>query len=360
MNICFLINNISNIAGSEKATVNIANEMIKTGHNVYIISICGTGVPGFQLDKKIKVYTIFNKINDINAKTKYIFILRKINKLYRQININISIDVFSSLSLFTIPIKYILSPKLNLKIFTWEHFNFDANVGMNKIARKFTCKYSDEIIVLTQSDVDSYKKNIKNIKANLDYIYNALSCESKTVSNLSGKNIVAVGRLEKQKGFDLLLKAWKFVEENSDWNLLIVGGGREYNNLLEQAEAAKIKHCIFTGETTDVKKYYLMSSIYVCSSRFEGLPFTLIEAQNYGLPIVSFDCKTGPSDIIKHGVDGVLVEPENIEELANQLLLLINNPDKIRKYGANAKINSKRFNIKEVSAKWIMKINNYI
>lgn len=347
MKICFLINNISRPGGSERVTSIIASEMVKKGHDVHIFSICGENKCFYDIDKRVTLFTQFlNK--EVDNKKMYFLVLFKLLKYYKENNIQISIDIFSSLSLYSIPIKLIKG----IKVVTWEHFNFYVNTGMNKIARKLACKFSDYIITLTEEDRQNYYTNIKKIRANIKCIYNPSSYSNSEISKLGNKIVLTVGRLTYQKGYDMLLRAWKIIEDKSDWKLIIAGDGEEKSNLIRLKNQLKIESIEFIGAVSDIDKYYKNASIYVSSSRYEGLPMTMIEAQKFGLPIVAFDCKTGPAEIIKHEVDGLLVKCNEIESLANNILNLINSPQERRELGKNASKNSERFNINLIINEW--------
>ena len=185
-----------------------------------------------------------------------------------------------------------------------------------------------------------------------DYIYNPSPYQIVDSTDLSNKRVISVGRLTHQKGYDMLLKAWQKVEEKSDWELILLGDGDEKESLINLANKLKLKNVKFLGVKKDVPEYYKKSSIYVSSSRFEGLPMCMIEAQSFGLPIVAFDCKTGPSEIINNNKDGFLIKNENIEELAEKLLLLINDRDKLEKFSLEARKSAKRFTLEEIIKNW--------
>ena len=150
----------------------------------------------------------------------------------------------------------------------------------------------------------------------------------------------------------MLLDAWEIVEKSCDFKLIIVGDGEEKESLKKKASDLNLKNVEFLGVTNDVQKFYKKSSIYVSSSRFEGLPMCMIEAQSFGLPIVSFKCKTGPSEIIEDTISGYLVENGDYKMLAEKLLLLINDRELLKKMSFEARNQSYRFNINSIINKW--------
>lgn len=353
MRVCFFIYNISNPGGSERVTTIIANELKNRGYDISILSICGKD-SFYKLNDDIPINIIYKNKFDINSKTKFFSILNKAYKYHKDNKTDLIIDVFASRSLISIPIKSLL----NIKNISWEHFNYSVKVGLNPIARKVACLFSNKIITLTNEDIQLYKKDNKYIKSEMDYIYNPSPFLNNEVSILKEKNVITVGRLTYQKGYDTLLDAWKIVESKSDWKLTLVGDGEERENLIEKAKLLNLKNINFLGVTDDVSEVYKMSSIFVSSSRFEGLPMCMIEAQSFGLPIVSFNCLTGPSEIIEDNASGYLVENGNYYELAEKILDLINNKEKRFKFGQKAKEDSKRFTMDSIIAKWEIIINN--
>lgn len=347
MKICFFIYNISNAGGSERVTTIIANELKKRGYDISILSICGTK-PFYEINDNISVEIMYKDKNNVNSKRKYFQILKRAYKFHKTNKTDIIIDVFASRSLITIPLKL----GLKVKNISWEHFNYNAKIGLNPMGRKLACRYSNKIITLTNEDTLLYKKDNKNMKADINYIYNPNPYEGSVVSNLKNRNIITVGRLNYQKGYDRLLEAWRLIQEKSDYRLLIIGDGEEKEELKEKANELKLKNLEFVGITDKVEEYYKNASFYVSSSRFEGLPMCMIEAQSFGLPIVSFNCETGPSEIVKDNVSGYLVENGDYQMLSEKILQLINNKKIIENMSIEAKKESSRFNIDSIIDKW--------
>jgi glycosyltransferase involved in cell wall biosynthesis len=168
------------------------------------------------------------------------------------------------------------------------------------------------------------------------------------------KRVIAVGRYSFEKGIDLLIKAWKIVEDLiPDWRLDIFGDGDQsvYKELTEQLNIEH-KRCVLHGRTTNVQKEYVNSSIFVCSSRFEGFGLAIVEAMACGLPVVSFDCPWGPRSIIKDNEDGLLVEDGNPQQLALALKSLMDDGTIRKRMASAALVNVRRFQLQEIAEKW--------
>src|SRR5690606_10968225 len=132
---------------------------------------------------------------------------------------------------------------------------------------------------------------------------------------------IAAGRFRGQKGFDMVIPAWaKAVEKHPDWHLRIFGSGErraQLRNLIEKHHM--YNHSVLLGVTDQLDEELAKASMYVLSSRFEGLPMVMLEAMSHGLPVVSFDCPTGPADVLTDGKEGLLVPPEDVDGLARAM-----------------------------------------
>ena len=168
------------------------------------------------------------------------------------------------------------------------------------------------------------------------------------------KRIIAVGRLQAQKGFDLLIQSWQLIAaRHPDWQLVVYGHGGDLQKLQQQLEKAGLTSSMtFAGTTDNIYKEYQDSAFYVMSSRYEGWGLVLVEAMSCGLPCVSFDCPYGPSDIIRDGEDGFLVENGNIQQLAEKMELLINNKELRERLGVRARLNAARFTSDNIMPQW--------
>ena len=156
-------------------------------------------------------------------------------------------------------------------------------------------------------------------------IYNALPYElPSAVTTPRKKQFIAMGRLVRQKGFDMLIESFARISANiPEWSLAIIGEGEERAALQKQIEHHHLTAKIFlSGSTPHPLPLLQAASIYVFSSRFEGFGNALIEAMAAGLPVISFDCPYGPSEIVRDGDNGILLPPENIESLSQAMLTL--------------------------------------
>ena len=197
-----------------------------------------------------------------------------------------------------------------------------------------------------------YEKNEKDIKK-IVRIYNPITTDNREWDIQRDKTVLAVGRLENQKGFDLLLDGWKNIEDKySDWKLRIAGVGSKEAQLKQQMSDLQLKNVQFAGYIDDINEEFRKASVFVCSSRFEGFGMVILEAQANELPVVSFDCPYGPSELIKDGYTGILVENGDVPALSAGIEKLINDKDLRSRLAIEAKKWSESFNVTGICDRW--------
>ena len=168
------------------------------------------------------------------------------------------------------------------------------------------------------------------------------------------KILLGVGRLVAQKGFDWLLDAFApLASKHPDWDLVILGEGPLRSMIEDTVKTMGLGDRVFLpGSVNNVGAWYERADLYVMSSRFEGFGNTLAEALAYGLPVISFDCDTGPRDIVRHEKDGLLVAPGDVNGLALALDRLMGDAGLRARLSGNATEARDRFSIRRVTGMW--------
>ena len=212
----------------------------------------------------------------------------------------------------------------------------------------------DAVVVLTEQDRAEYRRALKAAAPRLECIPNGLPPPRLPPAELDARVIIAVGRLLPQKGFDLLLDAFHAVaRRHPDWQLWIFGDGPQRRELAAQLARLDLTgRAHLKGFADRLDQHLGAGSMFVLSSRFEGLPMAMLEAMAAGLPVVAFDCPTGPAEVISHGRSGLLVPPLDVRALADAICELIESPTRRRAMGAAAREESRRYRIGAVAQRW--------
>lgn len=168
------------------------------------------------------------------------------------------------------------------------------------------------------------------------------------------RTIVSVGRLSPEKGLDLLIRAFaKLQPEHLGWSLLIIGEGGQRQALESLAVRLGVRHAVqLPGRVQNLESVLAKAALFVLSSRYEGFPNALLEAMSCGAPVIATDCPSGPRQIIRHGVDGLLVPPEDVDALADAMRELIRSPGERARLATRAVEVRERFAVERVMGMW--------
>ncbi len=171
---------------------------------------------------------------------------------------------------------------------------------------------------------------------------------------IRGKSILAIGRLNDHlKGFDRLIEVFSLIH-NKDWKLVFAGSGLDDSGLLNIVNDLGLEGRVeFLGKVKDIDSLMSLTSIFAIPSRSEGFPNALLEAMAAGLPCISFNFIAGPSDIIDHNVNGIIIEDGDIKGFAIALDYLIENEDVRINLGQEALKSSQRYGVDSITNKYL-------
>ncbi|MEH6305835.1 glycosyltransferase family 4 protein [Olivibacter sp. CPCC 100613] len=355
----------------ERVLTNKANYLLKRGFDITIITTDQQQrQPYFELDPRVDVIDLGIDYQDNNGSNLYHKLysypgkLRLHRKRLENILMNLRPDI--TISLFDHDAGFLWKIKDGSKKLLEVHFSRFKRIQYGKkgiwglinsyrsrLDRRYAKKY-DRFIVLTEEDRQYWGK-----LHNIAVIPNANTFGSERQAALDQKTVIAVGRYDQQKQFDQLIEAWAMLAADfPEWKLRIFGQGELANylqNCITQHGLAQVVQ--LCRPVKEIEQEYLNSSIVALTSRYEGLPMALLEAQACGLPMVSYACKCGPRDIIAQGHNGFLVKKDDPKAFADSLKLLMRNDSLRQQMGYNAKLFSHRFTEDTVMQKWINLFN---
>ncbi len=341
MRVLFVISSLTS-GGAERVLTRLANYWISKGWSVTILAILSHDKDFYILNKQIEVISL-----DIRYKNfifNNLWYLYGIRNTIKKGDFNVVISFLSIINILTL----ISSIGLKIPVIISERNNFYAlRSKFWRILRRLIYPLADNLVVLSKYDYNKYTfVNKKKI------IFNPLSNLIDVKLEDKEKIILAVGSLTKQKGYNRFFKALSLIDLK-DWKVLIIGEGpkeNELNSILNELNLSdKVK---LIGRRKDINEFYKKASIFVLSSFWEGFPNVLSEAMGMGVACVSFDCITGPSNIIEDEFNGFLVEQNNIDMLSKKISLLIDNIELREKFFYNGLKIRDRLNIEKIVCDW--------
>lgn len=381
MKICIVTRTLFSYGGVQRVTTVLANELAKT-HEVYVVTHLENSKNNiYNLDtNNINViqtnlyqYTIFTRlfnrivsnfykgpfIEKILYKDK---VISNLEELFKKYNFDIIIGTEGYFSLILSKLKDKIP---HVKMVGWFHNSYDAY--FNSPGRYYynqvelfqdRMKRLDELVVLTENDKLNYD-NILSINSKV--IYNPLSFISEDKSPLYEKNFLAVGRLTKQKGFDILIECFReFNKKDKEWRLKIIGEGEDETKINSLIEKYNLKKYVeLKPFTNNIQQEYMSSSVYLCTSRWEGFGLVVTEALEMGLPVISFET-TGPSEIIQNYNCGYIVENFNVKQFSKKMLQVSQNSTLMNTMSLNARERARDFYMDSIIKKWMCIINEKI
>jgi GalNAc-alpha-(1->4)-GalNAc-alpha-(1->3)-diNAcBac-PP-undecaprenol alpha-1,4-N-acetyl-D-galactosaminyltransferase len=355
MRITLVISKMSNSGGTERVMSVFSNELTKRGHKVSIITV-SDAKPGsfFTLDPGIVLnkYKILGKFQNPLFKLLYFPIsILKIRKAILSTKPDLVVSYVDILNVMTI----LSLTGSNIPVIATEHFS----PGIRKIGsiwdylRIITYKRAKAITVLTPEDKDYFPDHLKD---NIHIMPNPVSRPQniKTEYSELAYNVIAVGRLVVEKGFDILIKAFESVsKEYPELKLNIYGSGPEFYNLSELIDSLNIDGQAFINDpVSDILEKMISADIFIHPARLEPFGMVIIEAMSAGVPVIATDCPNGPKNIITHMTDGILVKNGSVQEISDSIKLLLTDEELRKKLGENAKKITEKLSVENFINKW--------
>lgn len=313
--------------GAERVAALWVNGFKERGYDIEVVLSDTSSPVTYKIPDDVPIHSVdvhcTNRIiRSVLLRTVQVF---KIRKILKKTNPDIVITVLPG----WLPFLRMASVGINYKLVSTDHNSYERPpeepMPRKQYREKFCYqKKADVVTILTEAD----RKYINNRLGNIRVLPNPLAFKPLDVVPPKKKIILAAGRLDADynKGFDVLIKAFAIVCKHTEWQLQIAGTGspeamKKYVTLSEEMGVAD--KVVLLGFTNNIIDYYRDAAVFVLSSRYEGFGMVLIEAMSQGCACVACDYKGRQSEIITTESEGVIVEPDNINSLANGIKKLI-------------------------------------
>lgn len=367
MKILYCIACTCHSGGMERVLANKANYLARHGYEIVVVTTDQRGAqPFFLLEPGIRCIDLGINYDENNGKSFLNKLLhyplkqcrhkKRLKAVLMEERPDVTVSMFNNDAGFIPGIKDGSAKLLEIHFSKFKRLQYGRK-GVWKLADWWRSKQDektvrkfDRFVVLTEED-KAYWGNLPNIMV----IPNAISGIPAETALLENKKVIAVGRYAYQKGFERLVDAWYLLASRfPDWKLDIIGDGEERPLLEQRIHFYGLdRQVTLTRPTQEIGKVYQEASILASSSRYEGLPMVLLEAQAFGLPTVAFQCKCGPKDIVSDGINGYLVPEGDIAGMAQRLEILMKDEALRKRMGLKAKESALRFNEEVIMKKWM-------
>lgn len=366
MKILYCLERTYNSGGTERIVVSKANWLAAHGYDVVIVTSEQNGRPDFftlENVRRIDLDIMYSQNVTRNPVRKYIVRRRMMLRhktLLQQVVDREQPDVV--VSTFGNEIGIVPKLKGNFRRVAEIHFCRWYRLLLGRkgiwwlIDRYLTLtdlhalKRYDHFVCLTKTDRNNWR-SLNNVSV----IPNFRQHSPAKSSPLSAKSVIAVGRLERQKGYNRMIRIWRKVNDiHPDWTLHIYGEGTLHNELMRTIEELHLSDSVFIHPPTkNIEAEYLKNSVFILTSLYEGWPLVLIEAMAAGLPVVSYDCPLGPSEIIQNGYNGFIVKDGDADTFVSSICRIIEDERLRHTMGQNALQSAAAYTADMVMPKWV-------
>ena len=373
MKILYCLPSLYHSGGMERILTEKANWLVEHGYDVDILTTDQNNrAPFFKLSDKINLIHLdinFSEHYNANPLKKYFLHYKRLYEYKSQLQKIAQQNAYDIIvSLCGKEIEFLTSLRCKAKKVAELHFsqNFKSQFiesnhegALYRIIGKWltrsfvrSTKNLDALVVLTKDDMQQWLKTNKNIHQIYNFIPTSNEYSQRT--HTINKRCVAVGRLDAQKGFDLLIKSWQqVVKAAPNWKLEIFGIGEWKDKLSKEISDSGLDgKVILRGQSNNIGEELGKSDVFILSSRYEGFPMVLLEALKAGLPIVAYDCKTGPKEIVEDGQNGYLIPNGDVDEMANTIIRLTEHPEHLETFGSRSLEICDKFEKESIMQQW--------
>lgn len=353
--------------GAARVATILANNWSLSGHIVTLITNDdGMYQPHYHINNNVQHIPLSLRSNSktfSDGLKNNVFRILKIRKTILKIKPDIVISFLDGNNVLCL---IAIKPFSNIPVVICERTDpHGRNIGkLWGVLRSITYPWANCLVTQTDHALSYFSKKIQSIGKVIPNPVIAISQKPQALSNklTSRRFLISLGSLRYVKGHDMLIKAFSQIANSfPNWDLYIYGEGPERNSLTRMICELGLPDRVFLpGHVSDPMEKLQLSDIFVLSSRAEGFPNALAEAMSCGLPVISFDCKSGPSELIRSGYDGILVPAENISALADSMANLMASPEERLRLSVHARDVISRFDLKKIIGSWEDVMNNFI
>jgi glycosyltransferase involved in cell wall biosynthesis len=362
MRLLIYIHSLEN-GGAERVVANLANYWVSIGWELTVVTVAPAATDFYALDPAVRRISLDLTAGSHSLLSGVMRTVRRVRALRRVLQAVQPDIALSAMHTANVVLSLAARGFPGICTIGSEH-NFPPKAPMGIIwetMRSHAYAHLEAVVALTHECADwlasnSHARRVVVIPNPVSWplLDQSPRLAPETVCAPGRRILLGVGRLSAEKNFSALIDAFAgLAPVYPDWDLVILGDGPLREELLERVRGAGLERRLFLpGRVGNMGDWYARASLYAMSSDFEGFPNTLVEAMAYGLPAISFDCDTGPRDIIRHDVDGFLVAPGDLHGMAAALGRLMGNEALRHEFAACATQARERFSMKKISGMW--------
>lgn len=357
MNVTFVISSLGS-GGAERVMSTIANHLVARGHEITLLTLAPAHMDFYELHPDVRRVALGFAPKPSGFVGGLPANLRRMSSLRREIQAS-QPDTVVSFIWRTNVLTLLAAFGTHIPVVVCERTDptRHSDGGAWRLLRRLLYPRAGAVIVQTGGHVREWAESFVH-EDRVHVVPNPalppVHVEQDNVSGPSSGRAVAMGRLAPVKGFDLLIRAFaRCARDHPGWSLTILGDGTERPHLENLANNLGIYDRLhMPGRVKEPADTLRSADLFVLSSRYEGFPNALLEAMSCGLPVISFDCPSGPRDIVRHGVDGLLVEDGDVDALADAMGRMMGSEAQRARMGARAIEVVDRFGLEKVMGMW--------
>jgi glycosyltransferase involved in cell wall biosynthesis len=353
--------------GSERVLINLLKGLKRDKFSITLVLYERVFDYPLPEDVEVRILDIYASRNIFKLAKGFALKIMCLAKLIRRDKPEVIFSLLSSTNI-TVLFAALLS-RIKSKVIVSEHTYPSVNLrnemygGVVKSLIKKMYPHAHKIIAVSEGIKQDLIHNFHIRDDKIEVVYNPIDTEE--IKTLSREElihpwfqeqipiIVSVGRLTKQKGYPYLLRAFSLVRKSLPCRLFIIGEGEDKKKLVQMAHKLDLKEDIeFCGFQKNPFKYMARSSLFILSSLYEGFPNVLLEAMALGLPIISTDCPSGPTEIIEDKKNGLLVPAKDENALSQAIITLLRDSDLRNSLGREAKTRASSFALDKIITRY--------